>query len=644
VYYMLARCLITLLIGSCLLSNAFSQLPSDPFICGHHATAKALFKDDMQFRQSRSFTSTYDIKYHRLEWTIDPNVYHISGTVTTYFAPYSNNFQDVFFDLSDSLQVDSVKYHGNTLAHTRPGNHLLKIELPTAINANQLDSITVHYVGVPDSNGFGSFVQDYHDAVPVIWSLSEPYGARDWWPCKQNLNDKIDSIDVLVTTPNAYRVASNGLLVNELTVGPDKVYHWKHRYPIPAYLIAIAVTNYEEVLQYIYLPTGDTIDIVNYVYPEDTSAWQQSFGVTNSCMLHFCDRFELYPFHEEKYGHAQFSWGGGMEHQTMSFMRSTYPPLIAHELAHQWFGDKITCGSWHDIWLNEGFATYLYGLQNERSWTNDWYPWKRNVINHITSEPDGSVYVSDTTSVARIFDARLSYNKGAMLLHMLRWKMGDADFFTAIQNYLADPNLAFSYARTSDLIWHLENQSGVNLTEFFDDWFYGEGFPSYQIEGCQHEGQLEFTVHQTTSHISVDFFEMPIPIHVYGAGQDTMYRFEHSYSGQTFTVPAPFAVDSIAFDADMWLVSANNEVSMEISAEVQVEIFPNPTTGMFYVNACNPIDHIAVFSPDGKLVYSKANPVIPHPISMDNMAEGVYVVEVFSQGKQTKHKLVRAKQ
>ena len=156
------------------------------------------------------------------------------------------------------------------------------------------------------------------------------------------------------------------------------------------------------------------------------------------------------------------AWGGGMEHTTMSFMGSWSRGLIAHELAHQWFGNKITCGSWEDIWLNEGFATYLDGLVYENFDGQDVFSqWRKAVVNSVTSSPSGSTFVTDTTSVSRIFNSRLSYRKGAMILHMLRYKIGDDNFFQGVKNYLADPTLAYSYAKTEDLQRHLEATSLV---------------------------------------------------------------------------------------------------------------------------------------------------------------------------------------
>ncbi|HRI59346.1 MAG TPA: M1 family metallopeptidase, partial [Saprospiraceae bacterium] len=454
----------------------------------------------------------YDVRYQRMEWQVDPAVRYIKGGVTTFFETKTDGFNTVNFDLSDSLAVDGVQYHGNTVAYTHSGN-VLAIELPAMLSAGVIDSVKVSYQGKPTSTGFGSFIQADHSGTPVLWTLSEPYGALDWWPCKQDLTDKIDSIDVFVTCPAAYRAAGNGLLVSEADAGAgQKTYHWRHRYPIACYLVAFAVTNYAQYSDFAEIQTGP-LPILNYVFPENLATAQSQTPNVISVLEFYDSLFIPYPFHKEKYGHAQFGWGGGMEHQTMSFMVSFDYELMAHELAHQWFGDHVTCGSWEDIWLNEGFATYLSGLCYERFSPNGVWPnFKFNRIANVVSQPGGSVWVNDTTNVGRIFSGRLSYSKGAMVLHQLRWTVGDAAFFAGIRNYLNAPGLSGDFARTTDLRSHIEATSGQDLNWYFNDWFYGEGYPSYQIEWSQAGNTAWITIHQTQSHPSVGFFEVPVPL------------------------------------------------------------------------------------------------------------------------------------
>jgi aminopeptidase N len=451
-----------------------------------------------------------------------------------------------------------VRYHGAPAGFVHQGN-VLAITLPTPLSLGAVDSVTVYYGGPPAETGFGSFVQTTHDGTPIVWTLSEPYGARDWWPCKQDLTDKIDSIDVLVTCPAAYRAAGNGLLVSEADAGSgQKTYHWKHRYPIAAYLVAIAVTNYAQYTDYADIQTG-SLPILNYVFPENLAASQNQTPQVVPIMEFYDSLFISYPFHKEKYGHAQFGWGGGMEHQTMSFMVNFGYELMAHELAHQWFGDHVTCGSWEDIWLNEGFATYLSGLCYERfSPTQYWPSFKSSRLGNVVSQPGGSVWVNDTTSVGRIFSGRLSYSKGAMVLHQLRWTIGDSAFFAGIRSYLNAPGISGEFARTADLQSYLETASGQDLDWYFDDWFYGQGFPSYHIEWSQAGNTVWLTVNQTQSHPSVDFFQVPLPLRFRAGSQSFDARIEPTVSGQSFQLTVPFAATELQIDPDIWLISANN--------------------------------------------------------------------------------------
>ena len=603
---------ILILIG---LSNIYAQNPNalESII---HAEQANYTRNHNTVDQSLMSTANNksDIKYTRMHWEVDPAVSYIIGEVMTIFQPIEN-VQNLDFDFSEALTMDSVKYHDNSLKYTITGDQI-QVHFPTTLLHGSTDSLTFYYHGKPTSTGFGSFIVDEHAGTPVLWTLSEPYGAREWWPCKQSLNDKIDSIDVYITNPVAYKAASNGLLINESIANGKITAHWKHRYPIAAYLICMAVTNYEVFTE--FAPFGNqTTTILNYVYPENLEDAKAGVAQNVTHMQLYDQLFGMYPFQNEKYGHAQFGWGGGMEHQTMTFVTSYGYELLAHELAHHWFGDKVTCGSWQDIWLNEGFATYLSGLCYQYLLPEYWLPFKQQRIATITSQPGGSVFVTDTSSVNRIFSGRLTYAKGAMILHQLRWICGDSIFFKGIRNYINDPAIAYSYAKTSDLKRHLETVSGKNLTGYFADWFTGQGYPSYQVSWSQDITQtIHVKLNQTQSHGSVDFFEMPVPLKINGpTGQSITIVLDNTFNGQNFSQQINFPIASVEFDPELWLITKDNTISFVVGVDplnsdgYSLNIEPNPIqNGILQTIIESPTEQIiqsTIESVDGKIMMNK---------------------------------------
>jgi aminopeptidase N len=574
-----------------------------------------------------SASNNYDVKYYRCEWEVNPAVRYITGKVTVYFVitTTTNNIQ---IDLANALTVDSVKQR-NTLLTKQHSNNTLSFDFPAVINAGLLDSVSVYYKGVPPNNGFGSFELTTHAGTPVMWTLSEPYGSRDWWPCKNGIDDKADSIDIYITAPQQYRAASNGLLQSETLVagGTKKVAYWKHRYPIASYLVCFAVTNYAVFNNSVLL--GNTnVPMQTYCYPESLPAFQAGTQNTLDAMQYFHNNFGDYPFIKEKYGHVQFSWGGGMEHQTASFMVNVGESLVAHELGHQWFGDKVTCASWEDIWLNEGFATYLAAVYLENKYPANTLNSRKNVINNITSATSGSVWVDDTTNVGRIFSGRLSYNKGSYLLYMLRWKLGDQVFLNALKQYINDPGVAYGFAKTDDLKRNLEQVSGQNLTEFFKDWFKGQGYPSYNVQWTQIGSEyVNIKMNQTTSHTSVDFFELPVALKFKNATREKTIVVDNKTNGETFFRNIGFIADTVLIDPEYWLVTKNNttaKVPDAIAGQNIVQVFPNPVGDHFYIYMRKMVTgpaNINLYNALGQRVYTRNV----------NLINGAEYVEVPSQ-------------
>lgn len=244
----------------------------------------------------------YDVKYYRCQWKIDPAVRYIKGIVSSIFI-ITNDASYIIYDLSDSLQVDSVKQGNNILSFSHQDNSL-KINFNKVISKGTLDSATVFYHGVPPNTGFGSFENSFHDSIPVMWTLSEPYGSRDWWPCKNGLDDKADSIDVYIIAPSRYTSVSNGLRQSETIEGPNKITHWKHRYPIASYLVCMAITNYSEFINHVQIGNANLL-MQTFCYPESQSLFQENTPLVLSELQYYSKIFGPYPFLKEKYGQVR---------------------------------------------------------------------------------------------------------------------------------------------------------------------------------------------------------------------------------------------------------------------------------------------------------------------------------------------------
>ena len=590
-------------------------------------------------------TLNYDVKHQKLELEIDPAVYGISGTVTTQFVP-NEDLKSIVFDLSHVLKVSKVMQGDEVLSFTQADNELT-IQLQKTVPSGNQGEVSITYSGKPAAEN-GAFTQSYHSGEPVIWTLSEPFGARDWWPCKQSLNDKVDAIDIYLTTPSLVTAVANGIEIGQIkNDNGTKTTHFRHDFPIPAYLVAVAVTNYK-----VYNQTAGsapkTFPVVNYLYPETYNATVGQLAVTLPVMAVFEKLFGTYPYWQEKYGHAQFGWGGGMEHTTVSFMGGFSRGLIAHELAHHWFGNKVTCGSWKDIWINEGFAEYMAGLVVENlDGPNPFISWKSSKIKSITNQPDGNLYLNDEQALDsdRIFSGRITYDKGSMVVHMLRYVIGDEAFFKGMRNFLEDPAIAYNYAVTTQVKSHLEAASGKDLTAFFNNWVYGQGYPSYQVKAETISAtQTKITLSQTTSHASVPFFEMPVTLRLTGtSGQSENVVLQHTQNQQQFVVDTNVGtINIVQVNPFQDIISKNNtvEISAAESGSVnQIRVFPNPSKDIFNIEFPKDllVSEMNLYDVNGKLVAHG----ISNPYKASALASGTYILAVKTQDRIYHKKLVK---
>ncbi len=613
--------------------GTFAQLPDD-LICAE----KANVISRIQRRGVSTIYHGYNIDYHRCNWYVNPNKNaYLKGSVLFKFTVL-NQADSLGVDIAADLNVSKVLYKGNPVNFKRSGDALYVFS-GFGWTKDQQDSFEVFYDGFPSAgSGFGSFIYDNHKTGPVIHTLSQPYGAPFWWPCKQTLHDKIDSIDIFVHTDKYLKAGSNGLLVDTFAEGDSNVvFHWKHRYPIATYLVAMAVTNYDEFTHYAkFRNYPDSMPVLNYVFPQfKSTAFEETKPVVQMLRL-FDSLFTRYPFIKEKYGHAQFTWGGGMEHQTMSFMVNFSFDLMAHELAHMWFGDMVTCGSWQDLWLNEGFATYLTCLSYEFLKSDDEFKSRlRGMRNDICSDPNGSVCPSDTSKVNVLFNGRLTYNKGAWVLHMLRNKIGDSAFFKACRNYLQGSN-AYGFGYTPELQKEMELASGKDLSVYFQQWFYGEGFPYLKINWTQRGNKLKVKIDQTPSNFKVPFWFVNVPLLLKNKNQSMLLNFEPTKLKDSFIIELPFSADTAIFDPNVTVLAKASVggVNLDQLEDNSISILPNPGTNVLSVFSRNPsLKKIEVFNVLGdKMIEMDGgnNGYKMVHLDTERLSSGTYFVRIYT--------------
>jgi aminopeptidase N len=586
-------------------------------------------KSNMAFRANQN---AEDITYLAANWTVNPTEKYISGSIAYSLTILQANYDSLRLDLSDSLMVDSIRTSTGFLPFTHAENQL-RIDVTEAISSNRV-ALEIFYRGTPPTTGFGSFVQTSTPyGKPIIWTLSQPFGASDWWPCKEGFDDKIDSSDYYITIPLGNRVAGMGVLAGIDTLENRQIFHWKHRYPIATYLVALAVTDYSEIKRSVPLREGN-LELLNYCYPEHLGEWDWQQTEVMNMLQYFDSLFVPYPFMREKYGHAQFSWGGGMEHQTMSFMADLGPWLTSHELAHMWFGDMITCSSWKDIWLNEGFATYLTGLFFERFSNPSFFYWKRNNRDEICSQPGGSMRVDDTTSVERIFDGRLTYYKGAMILHMLRKRLGDDAFFEGIRTYLNRADLRFGYANTQQFRETMEAISGLDLERYFSEWYAGEGYPNIRINYTTNTNGIAIEISQAGSSGITPLFETRVPIRILGASDSLDVDIDIRDAATRADIPLDFIPITVKADPEADFLARYTVQKLE-TIENWLP-FPNPikngATLEFPAFGAN--TQVEIIGLDGKRLFTKRlDGQQAEQISLGKFASGIYCLKLSQDQK-----------
>jgi aminopeptidase N len=531
----------------------------------------------------------YDVQHYRLDLTVDPVAETIQGSMRMIFASRRQGLAQIVLDLASSLGADSVLYHGGTIPFTHAGDSLT-VSLWAGLPRDVVDSLEVFYGGHPEpqSTHYGLTFKRHHagfghtpdEQGPIIASLSEPAYAKYWWPCKDRPDDKALS-RLRITVPDSVVAVSNGILRAATPAAPGwTTWDWEETHPIASYLISVAISDYVLLEDDCWSEAaGSTIPLRNWIFPADVTEAQADLIPLCEMINVLENHFGPYPFADEKYGHAEFLWGGAMEHQTVTSYSigmftgdQSYQYIMFHELAHQWFGDAVGPAAWADIWLNEGFATYGEALWAEHLGGRSSY---LAYMNYRRSSQDwvgeGPVY-----DPFPVFPGRVIYDKGAWILHMLRGRLGDTLFFAMLHRWATDAGHLYGTVTNAEFETLAELYAGEDLSGFFDPWLNTDAVPrlvfAHEIgDGPQGaDTRLTLTLHQTQPVLIDNVY--PVLVNTTPGDTTLTMRLAGREMTQVFDLSAP--ITDAQLDPEHWVLW--RPATVPESGPALTGIYPNP--------------------------------------------------------------------
>lgn len=633
--------LLILLIGFATIGMA--QVPYNHNIdgkCSHQHQFENSFKSTNDVTHVSDF---YHMNFVHLDLEVESTSTYVAGSARMDAIVTTPTLDTIYLELNQTLTLDSMTLNGALVEPIFTNSELFVIV--DEMETGDAFSLITYYHGSSSSGGFFSGItSDYNSSYgkDVTWTLSEPFSAKDWWPVRQNLNDKIDSVFQDYTCIETEMVGTNGLLTEIVENGDGtNTYKWKTYYPISFYLISFAVSDYQDYSIYAKPAEmeGDSVLIQNFIYdhPNCLPNNQSNIDASVDMLELLSDKWGLYPFHEEKYGNCLAEIGGGMEHQTMTTIGGFNFTLNIHEMGHMWYGDNITCATWSDIWINEGFASYSEYVGSQylisQSAANSWM---NSTHSNVLSSPGGSVYVPENEiyygNEWRIFDGRLTYDKGAAIIHQLRYLINDDElFFAAMQNYTEE--FTDSIATGMDFKNSMENFTGMDFDSFFDQWYFGEGYPTYSVEYSYNSIGMFLSISQTTSSMAIGFFDLPLELKLnFGAGVDTTIRVPITSNLTQIQTTITDPVILISIDPDNWILNRVGSISVgtsELQNEMELVVGPNPVVNNLHISLnedSSSLKEISILDLSGREIYHTSSNSST-TLDVSNLESGYYLVQ-----------------
>jgi len=526
----------------------------------------------------------YDVLYYRIDIQISLTFGTVNGYVDVFSRASKDDLTYADLNLTDQLTVTDARLDGVSQSFSQGGD-ILTISFDDPLDEGDEFTLRVYYNGQPDYSNLDGMDFYQFNGRAVCYTNCEPWGARNWWPCKDFPMDKPDSADIVITYPTTYGgydmdLVSNGLMVSETVNGSYTTTHWHSSHPITTYLVALVLTDFNRYDQSWEYEPGEYMPVEHNYYagtspsnPYYSTYYMIQYTIPSlDAMTHY---WGMYPFVDEKYGHMHYGWGGAMEHQTSTSIGFSFNQeyVIPHELSHQWAGDQVTCSPFNHMWLNEGFASYSevlyfeynYGIETAKTWLNG--------QKHLNA---GTPYV-ENLQTDNVFDGTTVYDKGSWLVHMLRHQMGDSVFFPAMQYYFHDSEFAGKAASTDDLNSVLSDFYGEDMSWFFDAWVYQSGQPNYQYsyvyeEDTENGGYIvDFYLEQVNEDGE---FPMWVEIEAHSGTWDTLFTVWNEFAGDPYQFHFPYAPDEFVIDPDDKILKST-PVEVPWSMHIQTSSLPD---------------------------------------------------------------------
>ncbi len=596
--------------------------------------------------------TTIDITFYHINVEIALDSAYIQGIVTCGMYSVVDGLTSFKLDLDSAYQVTEVT--GLISGYSHVGN-ILQINLQSAMSAGQYFEVGIQYKGVPLlAGGYkGLRYENHDDDEIIIATLSTPYLAHTWWPCKDGTQDKADSVFTNITIRDTILsgipviALSNGILDTIISSDNSSTFVWKHRYPVVPYYVMVAISNYTFFNQE-FIGEGYSFPIDYYVFDSHYNEAQDGVALMPEAMMFFTEKFGPYPFRDEKYGMTQLGYYGAIENQTNTItnnMSTSWFFVSVHELAHMWFADMITCNTWHHGWLNEGFATYSEALFSEYKYDN-----YEEYVEQFEYFQAGKVYMENVSNPFTVFQP-IIYRKGAYVLHMLRGVVGDDIFFDILYEYANDNAFMYALATTEQFQNVCEDVSGQDLDYFFQQWIYDEWYPMYFYNYAYEpeNNKLYIAVNQMQSVMGYrDIFEMPMQIGVtLNNGNDTILEVYNDEKNANYIFDFYEEVLNVEIDPNSWILNKSTydpdiTVGTNENNKLNVQVYPNPSDGEVQISMNHNMDiaNISVYNMAGIRLRNLSVTHTENTVRVSGLKSGTYSLVVSSTEGSQQIKLV----